>query len=217
MNALDTKLAVFGFFVAVGLNGLPAAEPIKFETDPEQKLDVPYRLFKTQNMWNQLLIDTRDGRVWQVAFTIDKDGYRGKVPINSSPLVNPPGTVGRFTLYPTQNLWTYLILDTEEGAVWQCQFSLEKDGRFIIPLVTPEQEALTQAFLEIFTASEQKELQDQALSDEKKQEIVQRAMARLTGSLSAQEQRELQDQTISQARRQELIQKALRTLKEQKE
>jgi hypothetical protein len=202
--------------MAAGLHGLSAAEPMKFETDPEQKLDVAYRLFKTQNMWTQLLLDTRDGRVWQVAFTIDKDKFRGKIPITSAPLVTPPGKVGRFTLYPTQNMWTFLVLDTEEGGVWQCQFSIEEEGRFVIPILTPEQGALTEAFLGIFTDSEQKTLQDPTVPNDKKQELMQRAIARLIACLTDAEQKELQNQALTQTRRQELMEKALRTLKEQK-
>ena len=38
--------------------------------------------------------------------------------------------VGRFELYPTENTWTLLKLDTKYGLVRQLQYSLEDDKRF---------------------------------------------------------------------------------------
>ena len=39
-----------------------------------------FELFKTQNMYNFILLDTLDGRVWQVQWSTDKD-KRGVIPI----------------------------------------------------------------------------------------------------------------------------------------
>ena len=110
-----------------------AADTIKFRTEPDQKVEVPYRLFRTDNMWNQLLLDTRDGRLWQVAFGIGKDDLRAKIPINNQPLVSKElSKVGRFTLYPTDNMWTFLLVDQIGGRIWQCQFSIKIGQQFII-------------------------------------------------------------------------------------
>jgi len=97
-------------------------------------------------MWNQLLLDTRDGRVWQIAYSVDPNGARGKFPVNSTPLVRPPGQLGRFTLYPTDNIWNFLLLDTEDGRIWQCQFSLKDEHRGIMPILATE--AVDQANLD---------------------------------------------------------------------
>ena len=111
--------------------------PLKFESlTPVQRVDARFRLFKTQNMWTQLMLDTRTGRLLQVSFTVKDDGARGWLPINDKVLVEDEKNAkdGRFTLYPTDNMWTFLLLDQENGRVWQCQYSLEKDGRFIAPI-----------------------------------------------------------------------------------
>jgi hypothetical protein len=41
-----------------------------------------YRLFKTQNIFNLLLLDTRTGQLWQVQYTIDEKKCKrpGKAP-----------------------------------------------------------------------------------------------------------------------------------------
>lgn len=46
----------------------------------------------------------------------------------SEPTQNPNV---RYRLFPTQNMWTFLKLDTMTGRIWQVQFSVEgKDYRF---------------------------------------------------------------------------------------
>jgi hypothetical protein len=96
--------------------------------EPTQKPDVSYRLFSTQNIYTLLKLDTRYGRVWQVQWG-DKD-HRFIVPLNTTPLVSI-GKPGRFTLYPTSNIYTFILLDQETGDVWYVQWG-ELDDRFII-------------------------------------------------------------------------------------
>ena len=131
------------FFLLVVLLGcviIPsahAAEKIKFITDPPQRLDVRFRLFKTENMWNFLELDTQTGRIWQVQFTVDKDVSRVKMPINDKSLVTE-GKNGRFTLYPTDNMWNFLLVDQDVGLVWQVQFSVDDENRGLFPVFSPE-------------------------------------------------------------------------------
>ena len=34
----------------------------------------------------------------------------------------------RYKLYPTQNMWTFLKLDTRTGKIWQVQYSVDDDN-----------------------------------------------------------------------------------------
>lgn len=68
-----------------------------------------YKLFPTQNYWTFIKLDTRNGKMWQVHFTIEKDGLDGELILNSIPLVGKEKEVnGRFNLYPT-NQWFVLV------------------------------------------------------------------------------------------------------------
>ena len=59
----------------------------------------------------------------------------GSVIINDENLAeNKKSIVGRFTLYATDNMWTFILLDQIDGDTWQVQWSLEEDKRFIIPI-----------------------------------------------------------------------------------
>ncbi len=114
-----------------------AADKMKFETDPPQRLEVRYRLFKTGNMWNFLELDTQTGRLWQVQFSVDNDDNRTRTPINTEALV-ADGKNGRFTLYSTDNMWNFLMVDQDSGRVWQAQFSIDDENRGIFPIVGSE-------------------------------------------------------------------------------
>jgi hypothetical protein len=52
----------------------------------------------------------------------------------------------RFELYETDNIWTFIKLDTRNGRMWQVQFDIEGDNRFtsilsLSPRVDKEMEA----------------------------------------------------------------------------
>ena len=107
--------------------GSARGEDLHLRTDPSQRLDVPFRVFRTENIWNQILLDTRTGQIWQLAYTIDQDGLRARLPINSTPhAFGKDASVGRFTLYQTDNMWNFILLDQFDGRSWQCQFSTDE-------------------------------------------------------------------------------------------
>ena len=41
---------------------------------------------------------------------------------------------GRFTLYPTDNIWTFILLDQVDGNTWQVQWSNEEEKRGIFQI-----------------------------------------------------------------------------------
>lgn len=105
-------------------------------TKQEVKENVRYRLYPTENMWTFLKLDTRSGLIWQVQYTIKDDSYRGEVVLNATPLATgAEAENGRFALYPTKNLYNFILLDQKNGKMWQAQWSIEDDKRGIIPLV----------------------------------------------------------------------------------
>lgn len=94
-----------------------------------------YRLFPTTNIWTFLKLNTEDGRIWQVQYAINNDANRFETYLNLIPLATgSQKKPGRFTLYPTQNMWTFILLDTINGSTWQVQWSQDADNRGIIPI-----------------------------------------------------------------------------------
>ena len=105
-------------------------------TEPQrQNNNAPaFQLFPTTNMWTFLKLDTRNGQIWQVQYDIQGDD-RMEVILNDKTLVSDEEAEnGRFTLYPTKNIYTFILLDQHDGRMWQAQWSIEADQRFIIPI-----------------------------------------------------------------------------------
>jgi len=99
----------------------------------EKQVEVPiYQLFPTENYWTFIKLDTRNGRMWQVHFTISGEGYEGELVLNSDSLVMTTEEVsGRFTLYPTKNTYNFLLLDQMNGTTYQVQWNSDKEKRFV--------------------------------------------------------------------------------------
>ncbi len=95
---------------------------------------ITYRLFPTQNTFTFIKLNTRNGQMWQVQFDI-KENRRFVTNLSSEILVTADKEVNdRFTLYPTQNIYTFILLDQLDGRTWQVQWSIDPKNRGIIPI-----------------------------------------------------------------------------------
>jgi hypothetical protein len=102
--------------------------------DKVLQVEVPiYKLFPTENYWTFIKLDTRNGKMWQVDFSVSKDSYEGQLPLNLTSLLWPENEEvnGRFTLYPTKNMYNFLLLDQINGRTYQVHWNSDKDKRFV--------------------------------------------------------------------------------------
>ena len=101
-----------------------------------QKAAPGFKLNKTDNMWTFLRLETATGRIWQVHYSINNDNQRGVLPLNTINLGLIYGSgdnfSGRFEPYKTENMYYFILLDTESGMVWQAQWSYNADNRGIV-------------------------------------------------------------------------------------
>jgi hypothetical protein len=126
MKSMKQKLVVTATLLLFA--SLALAQEIRPE--PTQNPDAPYRLFNTKNIYTLIKLDTRAGRIWQVQWG-DKEN-RFIAPLNEKALVSG-GKPGRFTLYPTSNIYTFILLDQETGDAWHVQWGSQAE-RFIMPI-----------------------------------------------------------------------------------
>jgi hypothetical protein len=95
---------------------------------------VNFRLFPTTNMWTFIKLDTRNGLLWQVQYSLNPEN-RMVTYLNLDRLASVNEEVkDRFTLYPTQNMYNFILLDQVNGKTWQVQWSTEYDNRGIFPI-----------------------------------------------------------------------------------
>lgn len=93
-----------------------------------------YKMFKTENLYNLIELDTATGRLWLVQFGMNRSSSRMKVEIDDSSLLYDWEDIipGRFELYPTSNMYTFILLDTHRGRTYQVQWHTEPSKRFRI-------------------------------------------------------------------------------------
>lgn len=92
-----------------------------------------YKLFPTENMWIFIKLNTRNGQMWLIQYSTDSKN-RGEYYF-SLPVISPgEETNGRFTLFPTQNMYNFILLDQISGKTWQAQWSIDIDNRLVIPI-----------------------------------------------------------------------------------
>ena len=77
-----------------------------------------YKLYQTDNIHNQLRLNTATGEVYQ----LQSDGQKFLVHDATTPNNEKPN---RYALYKTKNMWTFILLDKFSGKLWQCQYSVE--------------------------------------------------------------------------------------------
>ena len=101
----------------------------------EETESITYKLFPTQNYWTFIKLNTRNGKMWQVHFTLDNDGVSAELILNSVALVDNDKEVnGRFNLYSTENIYNFILLDQIDGFVYQVQWSMEEKYRAVVPI-----------------------------------------------------------------------------------
>lgn len=90
-----------------------------------------FRLFPTTNMWTFIKLDTRNGLLWQVQYSLNPEN-RMVTYLNLGRLASVNEEVkDRFTLYPTQNMYNFILLDQVNGKTWQVQWATEYANRGI--------------------------------------------------------------------------------------
>jgi len=88
-----------------------------------------YKLYPTENIYNFLLLDTMTGKIEIVQWSLE-DEKEGTAVLNSEDLSLGTGC-GTFELYPTQNLFQFLLLDKITGRKWHVQWGFEASDRWI--------------------------------------------------------------------------------------
>ena len=96
--------------------------------------EVTYRLFSTRNMYTFIKLDTRNGKMWQVHWSTKGSDYRFETTLSDISRVDKEEEKnGRFFLYPTTNIYNFILLDQIDGRAWQVQWGKEGE-RAVLPI-----------------------------------------------------------------------------------
>ncbi len=99
--------------------------------DINSSLKDRYKLYQTENIYTLLQLDTKTGRIDQVQWSLESKN-EGSVSINSDDLTNGYGYgSGSFELYPTKNIYQFILIDKTSGKKWHVQWGLQESKRWI--------------------------------------------------------------------------------------
>ena len=88
-----------------------------------------FKLYPTENIYTLLKLDTATGKIDQLQWSLDSD-KEGSLTINNDDLSLGSGS-GTFELYPTKNMYHFILLDKVTGRQWQIQWGMEASKRWI--------------------------------------------------------------------------------------
>ena len=82
-----------------------------------------FKLYQTENIHILLKLNTATGAIWMLQYEMN-DAKAKLIPISeeAAAWVDEEGRPGRFDLYPTKNIHTFIMLDTEKGTTYQVQW-----------------------------------------------------------------------------------------------
>lgn len=136
-DKMKNKVLLFLLFPLLTIGGCTSHAPTPVTAEQEQPVQTSevarFKLTPTKNMWTFLKLDTQTGKIWQAQYSINDSGTRFECALNPHSLASTT-TNGRFELYPTENLFNFILLDQINGKMWQVQWSFEEDKRYIIPI-----------------------------------------------------------------------------------
>lgn len=88
-----------------------------------------YKIYETENIYNLLKLDTKTGMIEQIQWSLDRD-KEFSVSINDDDL-SWHSKNGTFELYPTKNMYQFILLDKSNGRVWHVQWGLKQSERWM--------------------------------------------------------------------------------------
>ena len=91
-----------------------------------------YKLYPTQNMYTFLELNTMTGQIWIVQWSTSGNRMKYVLDIEERIFSWAEKIAGRFELYPTENMYNFVLLDNIKGYCWQVQWSFDQDTRFVI-------------------------------------------------------------------------------------
>ena len=90
-----------------------------------------YKIYPTDNIYILLKLDTGTGRIKMIQWNLDKskefEAYLNNDDLSGGALQH----TGRFELYPTKNMYQFILIDTLLGGTWHVQWGTKLSDLWI--------------------------------------------------------------------------------------
>ena len=89
-----------------------------------------FELYPTQNSFNFLKLDKKIGKIYQVQWSLEGE-KEFSITLNGIDLSQFSTDGNCFKLYPTKNMWQFILLDGASGRAWHVQWGFEEKNIWI--------------------------------------------------------------------------------------
>ena len=90
-----------------------------------------FKIYPTDNIYILLKLDTKRGKVWMVQYGMGST-RPAETPIKHYYIADDDeGWNGRFELYPTKNMYNFIMVDNSDGETYQVQWDTDPSYRII--------------------------------------------------------------------------------------
>lgn len=97
----------------------------------DNSLKKRYKLYQTDNIYTFLRLDSKTGQIEQVQWSLNSS-EEGTVTINDQDLTYGYGHGSNsFELYPTKNMYQFILLNKTDGKMWHVQWGMKSGERWI--------------------------------------------------------------------------------------
>jgi hypothetical protein len=96
--------------------------------------DAVYNLYPTENYYNFIKLNTRNGTMWQVQYSMDDEKRFTTVLNDISLVLSSEESNQRFMLMPTTNMFTFILMDQIDGRTWQVQWNVDPLKRMVLKI-----------------------------------------------------------------------------------
>lgn len=147
IRTMKKLLTLLAFMILCSLSNVSAQTTDKMQLDSLswRRLDETsyylktikprYKIYPTENTYISIKLDTATGRVWMVQIGLsDTDAMTVAIDDESLLYDWEEYRGGRFELYPTKNMYNFILIDTEKGYTYQVQWHTEVNKRFRVPI-----------------------------------------------------------------------------------
>lgn len=128
-------LCLMAFFVVSCNNTVKTESQVPTKAIQTNTMDTPrFKMIETENIHILLKWDTRTGKTWMVQYGLgDTPAVENLIP-RSNLLSEAESWNGRFELYPTKNMFNFIMVDTYGGNTYQVQWSIDDEYCFTSPI-----------------------------------------------------------------------------------
>lgn len=90
-----------------------------------------FKIYQTENIYQLLKLDTKTGKIYQIQWSLNQKEEM-TLTINSDDLrIDQNYGSGCFELYPTKNMYQFILIDKTDGRTWHVQWGTESSKRWI--------------------------------------------------------------------------------------